>query len=104
MFPEDGATAPTLLQRAEQAMFKAKQEKIGFAFNSSRDLTYFSDYLLLEQSLLRAINQLVLFEDHSPFTLHYQPIKWLNRKGLKGFEALIRWHDEKLRRLFVPNG
>ena len=96
MFPEDGATAPTLLQRAEQAMFKAKQEKIGFAFNSSRDLTYFSDYLLLEQSLLRAINQLVLFEDHSPFTLHYQPIKWLNRKGLKGFEALIRWHDEKL--------
>ena len=96
MFPQDGATAPTLMQRAEQAMFKAKKDKTGFAFNDSQDLTYFSDYLLLEQALLHAINHLASFEDHSPFTLHYQPIKWLNSKGVKGFEALIRWQDEKL--------
>ena len=96
MFPQDGATAPTLMQRAEQAMFKAKKDKTGFAFNESQDLTYFSDYLLLEQALLHAINHLASFEDHSPFILYYQPIKWLNSNGLKGFEALIRWQDEKL--------
>jgi len=96
MFPQDGATAPTLLQRAEQAMFKAKKDKTGFAFNNSQDLTYFSDYLLLEQALLHAINHLASFEDSAPFTLNYQPIKWVNRQGIKGFEALIRWHDEKL--------
>jgi diguanylate cyclase (GGDEF)-like protein len=96
MFPSDGGTITSLLQRSEQALFKAKQEKTGFAFCDPKNISYFSDYLLLEQALLHALNQQQHFAQQAPFQMYYQPIKWLNKKGVKGFESLIRWHDEKL--------
>lgn len=96
MFPQDGVTVASLMPRSEQAMYKAKDEKSGFEFSSLNVAKNFSDYLQLEQALLHAIHELNDENKPSPFILYYQPVKWLNKTGLKGLEALIRWQHQSL--------
>ena len=96
MFPEDGMTTSTLLQRSNAAMYLAKEDKSNFVFSEPTLVQKYTDHLQLEQALLHAINTLSGESQNIPFQLYYQPIKWLNKKGLKGFEALIRWHHKEL--------
>ena len=96
VFPEDGMTASTLLQRSNAAMYLAKENKATFVFSEPKLIQKYSDHLQLEQALLNAINQLTMPQEADPFALYYQPVKWLNKKGVKGFEALIRWHHCEL--------
>jgi len=96
MFPENGVSLNSLMQRSNAAMYLAKEEKSGVVFSDTQLVQKYTDHLQLEQALLHAIHQLVDPRAEPPFELYYQPIKWLNKKGVKGFEALIRWHHNEL--------
>ena len=96
MFPENGVSINSLMQRSNAAMYLAKEEKSGIVFSDTQLVQKYTDHLQLEQALLHAIHQLFDLNTEPPFELYYQPIKWLNKKGVKGFEALIRWNHSEL--------
>jgi len=96
LYPNDGLTVNELLQHAETAMFKAKEENSGVEFYQLQHFIHINDYLQLEQALLSAINEIEQTGQSTHFRLHYQPIKWVHKAGIKGFEALIRWQHPEL--------
>jgi diguanylate cyclase (GGDEF)-like protein/PAS domain S-box-containing protein len=84
VYPEDGEDVHTLLRRADGAMYRAKEEKAGYAFyDPSRDDTD-PTRLTLVGELRRAIErrELVLF---------YQPKAALSTGAVDSVEALLRW-------------
>ena len=92
---DGGVSAPeAILQQADAALFKAKEQRGSLSFFSD-DLTASARYRLdLEQRLRYAI-------EHDELCLFYQP-QWNVRTGeLTGLEALIRWHDAE-RGLIAP--
>lgn len=94
LFPDNADTADLLLQRADLAMYKAKESgRNGFAFYSS-DLTFSaSNYYALELDLRRALGR-------EEFRIRLQPL--VDRQGGRvGAEALLRW-DHPLRGLLEP--
>ena len=90
LYPEDGTTLETLVKKADQAMYYAKQYgRNQFAF-------YFDDLkidskrvLLLDNELRKAIKQ-------NDFTLNFQPKISLEDETVIGMEALIRWTNDQL--------
>ena len=85
VFPEHAADAGELLQRADVAMYQAKQARTGHAlYDPSRDL-HSRDLLALAGELRRA-----LAEDE--FVVFYQPKADLVTGRIEAVEALVRWH------------
>src|SRR5436190_3157032 len=84
MYPDDGHDADVLLQRADVAMYGAKQESSTFAFYDREHDDYDPTRLTLVAELRRAMEQreLVLF---------YQPKAVLTDGEVRSVEALLRW-------------
>ena len=91
--PTDGADPETLLQAADMAMYRAKQEgRSGlsvFQFYQPTMERALKERIALEEDVRRAVleNQIVP---------HYQPLMRLAEDQLAGFEVLARWrHPER---------
>jgi diguanylate cyclase (GGDEF)-like protein len=94
-FPEHGRDVDTLLQRADVAMYLAKDAHAGSAVYDREQDASDADRLALAAELRRAIEdeQLVLF---------FQPKADLHSGHVVGVEALVRW-DHPERGLVPPN-
>jgi diguanylate cyclase (GGDEF)-like protein len=92
-FPEDGSNAETLLQKADVAMYLAKDDVSGYAAYAPERDPHTHRRLALITELRQGI-------DHGQFFLEYQPILDLRTRVVVGVEALLRWsHPEQGRLL-----
>ena len=88
--PEDGADADTLLQNADAAMYRAKEQgRHSYQFYSADLSDKAFKQLTLETSLYRAI-------ERQEFHLCYQPQVNLATGQVMGLEALLRWEHPEL--------
>jgi diguanylate cyclase (GGDEF)-like protein/PAS domain S-box-containing protein len=99
-YPTDGSEARTLINKADAAMYDAKQHgRNGFRFFLQDMQERISDRQLLEGDLRYALGR-------NEFVLHYQPKFNLQTGQIIGVEALIRWtHPQRgmvSPALFVP--
>ena len=94
LYPEDGDDVDTLLQRADVAMYHAKESNADWAF--ARDTEARSDpgRLTLVGELRRAL-------EHDELTLYYQPKALLADGEVNAVEALVRW-NHPTRGLVLP--
>ncbi|MBZ5488867.1 EAL domain-containing protein [Halomonas aquamarina] len=86
---EDTLQPQTLIQQADMAMYKAKQQgRNAYEWFTHAFTDTVSERMVLRNDLQEAI-------EREEFALHYQPL--INREGmLSGVEALLRWeHPEK---------
>jgi diguanylate cyclase (GGDEF)-like protein len=82
--PEHGQDADVLLQRADVAMFDAKENRSGYElYCPARDESS-AERLILAGELRQAVEQ-------NEFTLQYQPIADVTSGGIAAVEALVRW-------------
>ena len=82
--PDHGATADELLQRADVAMYQAKDARTGFQiYDPSRD-RHSRERLQLIAELRHAL-------ERDELVLHYQPKVNLATGLVDGVEALVRW-------------
>ena len=89
LYPAHGEDVETLLQRADVAMYVAKETKTHFAVYDAETDTYRPERLTLVGELRRAIERREL-------VLHYQPKATLAEGRVCGVEALVRWqHPER---------
>jgi diguanylate cyclase (GGDEF)-like protein len=88
-YPADGNDVATLLQRADVAMYEAKERRVGVAtYQPDADRSSHERLLMLAQ-LREAI-------ERDELVLHYQPKVALGNGGIVGAEALVRWnHPER---------
>ncbi len=88
IYPDDGNSANTLLQNAETAMFRAKQELGGncFEFFTPDMNSTTLRRLSLESALYKAL-------ENDEFSLHYQPQLDIATGRIIGTEALLRWNN-----------
>ncbi|PZR80302.1 MAG: hypothetical protein DLM65_08520, partial [Candidatus Aeolococcus gillhamiae] len=84
LYPDDGATVEVLLQRADVAMYLAKDRRTGVETYLARADHYSPARLSLLGDLRRGI-------DRGEFELHYQPKVFLASGRTAGMEALLRW-------------
>jgi diguanylate cyclase (GGDEF)-like protein len=83
-FPEHGEDVDTLLQRADVAMYAAKESLVGYETYREDLNRYSPSRLALAGELRRAIEDRTLI-------LHYQPKAELGSGRIRGVEALVRW-------------
>jgi diguanylate cyclase (GGDEF)-like protein len=89
VYPEHGDDVETLLQRADVAMYLAKEDHSGCQIYVAERDEYSPARLALVAELRRAIDQEELL-------LHYQPKAELQSGHVVGVEALVRWqHPER---------
>ncbi|MDO8651570.1 MAG: EAL domain-containing protein [Undibacterium sp.] len=88
VYPQDGADADQLLQKADIAMFKAKRNveraSGSYAFYNQEMNQTIAGRLYLESGLRRALQ-------YDEFFLLYQPKVDIHNGAVIGAEALIRW-------------
>ncbi len=95
-YPNDGPDAESLMNKADTAMYEAKQiGRNNFQFFRRDMHARLADRQLLEADLRYALGR-------NEFLLHYQPKFNLRTKQITGVEALIRWAHPK--RGIVPPG
>ncbi|WP_233589792.1 EAL domain-containing protein [Acidovorax sp. FJL06] len=90
MYPADGDSFDTLYQRADAAMYRAKQggrNRYGFFTADLEART--ARALQIENALRRAL-------ERNQFELHYQPQVSLTTRQVVGAEALLRWRHPEL--------
>ncbi|MGB4268585.1 MAG: EAL domain-containing protein [Spirochaetota bacterium] len=88
IFPTDGNSAEELLQNADIALAKAREQGRFTCEFYTKDLNRkVSDYISLEAKLKRAIAQ-------NEFELYYQPYFNIKTRKVAGMEALLRWNSE----------
>ncbi len=89
LYPDNGQDPTTLIKNADMAMYKAKEQgKKSFAFFDKDLDKKVARILELKNKLHKALKR-------NEFLLYYQPIYSLEDASLVGFEALLRWKDEK---------
>jgi diguanylate cyclase (GGDEF)-like protein len=84
IFPTHGADAESLIQRADEAMYAAKQTGNGYMVYVAESKPDSSGGLALIEDLRHAI-------DCGEMVLHYQPKVDLRTRRMIGVEALLRW-------------
>jgi len=78
-----------LLRDADNAMYRAKKQKLPYALFDASMHTIALQQMQLESDLRRAI-------EREELRLYYQPIVCLQMQEILGFEALVRWyHSQK---------
>jgi diguanylate cyclase (GGDEF)-like protein len=89
LYPDHGGDVQSLLQRADVAMYVAKEHPAGCEVYTRERDDYSPDRLTLLTELRRAI-------DRGELVLHYQPKADLRTGEIHGVEALVRWlHPER---------
>lgn len=86
--PEHGKDVDTIMQRADVAMYVAKQNNDGFVIYSPKLDKHNPKRLTLMGELRQAI-------DNGDLVLHYQPKININDNSTSGVEALVRWQHEE---------
>lgn len=87
LYPDDSAGAAELIQHAEAAMRRAKQEARGsYRFYTPELSAQAQRRLTLEARLRQAL-------ENGDLILHYQPLIELPSARIIGCEALVRWQD-----------
>lgn len=83
--PDHGASVPSLLERADLAMFSAKEDRDGAirVYAPERE-DHRTGRLALSAELRHAI-------EHGELEVHYQPQGLLESGAITGVEALLRW-------------
>ena len=90
VYPEDGGDFDSLLQKADTAMYDAKDAGRGtFRFFDDTMNAQAHDHLLLQNRLHQALAR-------NEFALHYQPQINADDGRVIGVEALLRWHNPEL--------
>ena len=84
LFPDHGTDIATLLQRADIAMYKAKETHSGYVFYSEELDHGHPSQLSVLGELRRAI-------EREELVLHYQPKAALGSGAVSHVEALVRW-------------
>jgi diguanylate cyclase (GGDEF)-like protein len=88
-YPDHGDDLDTLLQRADVAMFVAKEARNGYEFYSAESDNHSPDRLALAGEMRRAI-------DAGDIGLYYQPTVDLRNGRVVSAEGLARWtHPER---------
>jgi diguanylate cyclase (GGDEF)-like protein len=95
LYPEHGDDVHSLLQRADVAMYVAKEQPGGCEIYAKERDDYSPDRLTMLTELRRAIDQ-------GELVLHYQPKADLRSGEVKGVEALVRW-SHPVRGLILPD-
>jgi diguanylate cyclase (GGDEF)-like protein/PAS domain S-box-containing protein len=95
IFPDDGDDVDTLLQRADVAMYAAKEGNMPYAFYDPAAPQYDPARLTIVSELRRAIDQREL-------VLYYQPKARLDSGEVSSVEALLRWNHPS-RGLILPD-
>jgi diguanylate cyclase (GGDEF)-like protein len=89
LFPADGADVETLLQKADVAMYRAKQTHSGAARYDERHDNHSPARLALTADLRSAL-------DSDEIVAWFQPLLSLNSGAIPAVEALVRWnHPER---------
>ena len=95
----EGTRFDTLMQRASQAMSRAKRLGRNTWYIAPDEAVPYLQHQLIKTRLYRAMEQ-------GHLALHYQPIVDLRTGRLRSFEALMRWKDEQLGQVspstFIP--
>jgi diguanylate cyclase (GGDEF)-like protein len=90
--PWHAATGEELMQKADSAMYVAKNDKSGYTvYNPQRDQRIYQR-LSLASSMRQAI-------DGRQFTVDYQPIVHISTGTVIALESLVRWNHPELGRL-----
>src|SRR5690606_18998814 len=84
LFPRDAVELDGLLQRAEMAMYRAKQARTSIAFYRPDSDTARRHSLYLESDLRDAV-------EREELSIAYQPICYIATGEIVGLEALLRW-------------
>ncbi|MFO1358710.1 putative bifunctional diguanylate cyclase/phosphodiesterase [Plasticicumulans sp.] len=85
LYPADGAEAGALIQRADTALYRAKEDGRGNArFYLEAMTRAVEERLVLEARLRRAL-------ERGELVLYYQPQIMLGEPAALGVEALVRW-------------
>ncbi len=89
-YPKDGTDCTSLLNRADIAMYQAKQS------GKNKSCVYTESMTLVAKQEQEISKDLRLALARNEFELYYQPIINLKNNKIEKFEALIRWnHPEK---------
>lgn len=93
-YPDDGEDVFTVAKNADAAMYRAKSKGRGMLQIYTTDFNDTAkDRLIVETKLNRAL-------DNGEFEVYYQPKINLRTLELVGMEALIRWNNAELGRVF----
>lgn len=88
IYPEDGQEAEILLQNADVALYRSKEQGRGTCqlYNPTMNA---KEQFILENSLRHAL-------DRDEFILHYQPKVNICTGEIVGLEALVRWEHPEM--------